>query len=296
MSIAIQYVKANGFEFRCRRAGTDGEPVILLHGLPETSAQWSELMAELAEAGYRCLAPDQRGYSPGARPADVGEYSLDRLASDVIALADDCGFERFHLVGHDWGAAVGWIVVRDYAERVASWAALSVPHIASYGAAFDLPEHRDKVAYIADTLVPGRVEEALSRNGFELLHQIWASAGPQKVPDYESVLTQPGALVAVLQWYRANFTEPEQRQHAFAVFDVSTPTLTIWGNRDHAIGRPATVRERDFMRGPYRFLELDAGHWLMHEARDLCIHEIMAHVQSHPITGRNAARTTGFSQ
>src|SRR5688572_32935269 len=99
MSIEIRSVTAGSFEFRCRVAGAGGEPVILLHGLPETSAQWSALMLELAGAGYRCLAPDQRGYSPGARPAEVDEYSLDKLASDVVALADAHGFERFHLVG-----------------------------------------------------------------------------------------------------------------------------------------------------------------------------------------------------
>jgi pimeloyl-ACP methyl ester carboxylesterase len=287
MSIAIRYVRANGFEFRCRVAGSEGEPVILLHGCPETSDQWSELIIELVGAGYRCLAPDQRGYSPGARPGDVDDYSLDRLASDVIALADECRFESFHLVGHDWGAAVGWTVVRDHAQRVASWAALSVPHLASYGAAFELPEHRANVAYIDSMLVPGKVEEELSRNGFEHLYQSWASFAPHKVGDYESVFTQPGALTAALNWYRANFATRAQREKAFAPFEVSTPSLTIWGNRDAFVGRPATVRERDFMRGPYRFAELDAGHWLMHEAADVCRREIMAHVQAYPIRSRN---------
>jgi pimeloyl-ACP methyl ester carboxylesterase len=284
MSIAIRYVKANGFEFRCREAGSEGEPVILLHGFPETSDQWSELIIELVGSGYRCLAPDQRGYGPGARPEAVDEYSLDRLASDVIGLADACGFERFHLVGHDWGAAVGWTVLRDHGQRVASWAALSVPHMASYGAAFELPEHRSHVGYIDSMLVPGKVEEELSRNGFEHLYQSWASFAPNKVLDYASVFTQPGALTASLNWYRANFANRAQREKAFARFDVSVPTLTLWGNRDPFVGRPATAHEREFMRGPYRFMELDAGHWLMHEAAEVCRREIMAHVQAHPIT------------
>jgi pimeloyl-ACP methyl ester carboxylesterase len=282
MSIEIRHIKANGFEFRCRQAGSEGEPVVLLHGFPETSAQWSELMLELVAAGYRCLAPDQRGYSPGARPADVAEYALDRAVSDVIALADAVGFDRFHLVGHDWGAAVGWNLLREHAQRVASWVALSVPHLASYGAAFELPEHRDKVAYISDILVPGRVEAALSQNGFERLYQSWALSGPQHVHDYESVFRQPGALTAMLCWYRATFGDRARRERAFAPFEVSTPTLTLWGNRDHAVGRPATLGERKLMRGPYRFVELDAGHWLMHEAGEVCRREILAHLRSHP--------------
>jgi pimeloyl-ACP methyl ester carboxylesterase len=285
MSIAVRYVRANGLEFRCRVAGSEGEPIILLHGFPETSGQWSELVTELAGAGYRCLAPDQRGYSPGARPGGVDEYSLGWLASDVIALADELGFESFHLVGHDWGAAVGWAVVRDHAPRVASWAALSVPHLASYGAAFELPEHRANLAYIDSMLVPGKVEDELSRNGFEQLYQSWASFAPHNVADYESVFTQPGALTAALNWYRANFASRAQREKAFAFFDVSTPTLTIWGNRDPFIGRPATVREHEFMHGPYRFAELDAGHWLLHESGDVCRREIMAHIRAYPIGG-----------
>jgi pimeloyl-ACP methyl ester carboxylesterase len=284
MSIAIRHVPANGFEFRCRVAGSEGEPIILLHGFPETSDQWSELMIELVAAGYRCLAPDQRGYSPGARPANVDEYSLERLASDVIALADVHGFERFHLVGHDWGAAVGWITVRDNPERIGRWTALSVPHMASYGAAFEDPEHRQNVAYIHDMLVPGKVEEELSRNGFERLYQSWATLGPHRVPDYESVLTRPGALTAALSWYRANFGNPTQRQRSFARFEVSTPTLTLWGNRDPFVGRRATERERELMHGPYRFAELDAGHWLMYEVPDTCRREITGHVQAHPLT------------
>jgi pimeloyl-ACP methyl ester carboxylesterase len=279
--IEIRYLRANGFEFRCRVAGATGEPVILLHGLPETSDQWSQLMSELVAKGYQCLAPDQRGYSPGARPSSVDEYTLDKLASDVVELANAQRFERFHLVGHDWGAAVGWMVLREHAERVASWSALSLPHLASYGAAFDLPEQRDKVAYIDDMLVPGKVEEELSRNGFARLHEVWATLGSHDVSDYAGVLTQPGALAAALNYYRANFAG--RRGETFAPFDVSTPSLTLWGNRDHAIGRAATLREKDFMRGPYRFVELDAGHWLTHEAADTCVREIVAHIQAHPI-------------
>jgi dihydrofolate reductase len=103
------------------------------------------------------------------------------------------------------------------------------------------------VAYIDDMLVPGKVEEELSRNGFARLHEVWATLGSHDVSDYAGVLTQPGALAAALNYYRANFAG--RRGETFAPFDVSTPSLTLWGNRDHAIGRAATLREKDFMRG-----------------------------------------------
>jgi len=106
--------------FHCRTAGDSGEPVILLHGFPETSHMWVELLPKLEAAGYRCLAPDQRGYSPGARPEGKENYQYGDLASDVFALADAWGVDRFHLVGHDWGAGAGWAAVATNPDRIAS--------------------------------------------------------------------------------------------------------------------------------------------------------------------------------
>ena len=132
--VRIREIAANGMTFRCRICGLEnqGEPVILLHGFPETSHMWERLMKELAERGYRCLAPDQRGYSPGARPKDIKNYLLSRTASDAAALADEVGFKKFHLVGHDWGSACGWAAVELYPDRIQSWTSLSVPHMTAF--------------------------------------------------------------------------------------------------------------------------------------------------------------------
>ncbi|MEJ2130645.1 MAG: alpha/beta fold hydrolase, partial [Gammaproteobacteria bacterium] len=121
-------IEANGYTFTCRRCGGAGPGVILLHGFPETSHMWTPLLERLASSGYRALAPDQRGYSPGARPEGAENYDYRHLVGDVLALADCEGFETFHLVGHDHGAGVGWSLVFDHPERVSSWCALSVPH------------------------------------------------------------------------------------------------------------------------------------------------------------------------
>ena len=125
-------------EFRCRTAGPEtGEPVICLHGFPETSVSFFPLLKAACSfthvharslGGYRVVAFDQRGYSPGARPTDVAEYDYPLIVDDVIAVADALGFERFHLVGHDHGCIVGWCVAAKYQERVASYTPMSVPH------------------------------------------------------------------------------------------------------------------------------------------------------------------------
>lgn len=134
VQIEIKELPANGMRFRCRVCGLEnsGDLVILLHGFPETSHMREGVLISLASQGYRCLAPDQRGYSPGARPKDIADYHIKEIASDVIALADAVGFQKFHLVGQDWGSGCGWTVVQLYGDRVNSWSALSVPHMAAF--------------------------------------------------------------------------------------------------------------------------------------------------------------------
>jgi pimeloyl-ACP methyl ester carboxylesterase len=285
MSITVHDIAANGFTFRCREAGpAGGEPVVLLHGFPETSHMWVELMPKLAEAGYRCLAPDQRGYSPGARPENVDAYLTDNLVEDVVALAEAAGFgPRYHLVGHDWGAGVGWRFVRNHPEKLASWTALSIPHPASYGRAFaEDPDQQQRSQYILFFQQPGAAEEMLLGDGAAALRQVWDKSSPEEVEEYLAILTAPGALTAALNWYRANFgggaLDPTANQ-----FEVTTPTLTIWGNQDQAVGRATTLHHNEFMKGPNRWLELDAGHWLIQEKFETVSEEVLAHLRAHPV-------------
>jgi len=273
-SVDIQEIRANGMVFRCRVCGPPGgEPVILLHGFPESSAMWVQAMGVLAEKGYRCLAPDQRGYSPGARPRDKWAYTMDQVASDVIALADAQGFEKFHLVGHDWGAGCGWTVVQLFPERLLSWTALSLPHMAAFGKAVrTIPEQKKKSWYMAFFQLPVLPELVL---GWWALERVWKKVGPQEVADYRALFKPYGARRAVLNWYRA------VRRRTVTYSDVSVPTLFIWGNRDEVIGRAGAEGTRRFMKGEYRFVELDAGHWLPREALAPVMEEISRHLESH---------------
>src|SRR3970040_2843717 len=173
MPTTITEIAANGMTFRARVAGESGEPVILLHGFPETSHMWVNLLPKLEEAGYRCVAPDQRGYSAGARPKGIENYTYRAIASDVIAIADAVGFEKFHLIGHDWGAGAGWAARAVHPERIRSWAALSVPHIASFGAAIrEDPDQQKRSEYVTFFQEPGVAEGALSAGAFPRLKRI----------------------------------------------------------------------------------------------------------------------------
>lgn len=281
-SVTPGEIQANDMTFRVRTAGKAGEPVMLLHGFPETGAMWAPVMARLAEAGYRCLAPDQRGYSPGARPDGREHYATALLAGDVIALADAAGFSgRFHLVGHDWGAGVGWRVVQLHADRLASWTALSVPHPGAFATGLKDPDQQRRSEYIRRFQPPGVAEAALAANDWALLKSIWPPAAAAEIDDYLAVLTQPGAMTAVLNWYRAAFGPGGPGLGSD--FDVHTPTLMLWGNRDEAIGRATTLTHDQYMQGEHHFVELDADHWLVQNSFDEVLGELLAQLRRNPI-------------
>ena len=284
MTITTRDISANGFTFTCREAGpAGGEPVILLHGFPESSRMWTPLIPVLAAAGYRVLAPDQRGYSPGARPEGKEHYSYASLASDVTALADAVGFERFHLVGHDWGAGAGWAVVARSPERVASWTALSVPHVGAFGRAIREDEDQAKRStYITFFQEPGVAEAALSANNFEGLKNVWSASSEDEKAEYLALFSQPGALTAALNWYRGSRgIDPNDAEIQFE--DVTTPTVLIWGNQDQAIGRKGVEDAAAYMKGPYKFVELDAGHWLIQEKPAEIIAEVTGHLRANAL-------------
>ncbi|OAI38648.1 hypothetical protein AYO38_01935 [bacterium SCGC AG-212-C10] len=286
MAIEIKELQANGMTFRVRVAGPEGgQPVVLLHGFPETSHMWVEMLPVLAEAGYRCIAPDQRGYSPGARPEGRENYQTHLLASDVIALADAAGFNgKFHLIGHDWGAGVGWRTVIAYPERIASWASLSIPHPASYGKAFaEDPDQQQRSQYIIFFQEPGVAEAAMSADNYAQLRGVWTKSPPEEVAEYMSIFTQPGALTSALNWYRGSFGMNPNIGSEAADQKVALPTLTIWGNQDQAVGRATTTHHNEQMTGYNKFVEMDAGHWLIQEKFPEVRDELLAHLAKHPI-------------
>ena len=125
--IRARQINTRGFTFDVLETGSAGEPVLLLHGFPDTSLEWTALMPVLSAAGYHCLAPDQRGYSPGARPTEVDAYKYEELVADAFAIGSELG-ERFHVIGHDWGTNVGWLMLEKDPSRIASFTAISIPH------------------------------------------------------------------------------------------------------------------------------------------------------------------------
>jgi pimeloyl-ACP methyl ester carboxylesterase len=260
----------------------DGPAVVLLHGFPETAASWGHQVPVLAAAGYRVVAPDQRGYSPGARPTEVEAYRSDRLVGDVIGLADALGIGRFHLVGHDWGAAVAWQVAGHHPDRLLTLTILSVPHPAAFGAALAGAGGSDQASrsgYMEFFRTPGS-EDAMLADDAALLRLLYAGSGltDDESAPYLAALGTPEALGAALNWYRgADITLVD------GLGPIVTPTLYVWSTEDVALGREAAEATGDFVEGPYRFEVLDGvDHWIAEHAPDEVERLLLEHLSAHP--------------
>jgi pimeloyl-ACP methyl ester carboxylesterase len=237
------------------RGPQDGDAVVLLHGFPQDSSCWDRILPALHEAGLRTLAPDQRGYSPGARPRGAAAYRMDELTADVLALLDAIGARRAHVVGHDWGGTVAWAIAGRHPERVHTLTVLSTPHPEAFVRAARSGSQALRSTYMAAFQLPRLPELALGRTLGALLTRSGMPA-----PDVERAVTRMrgrGALSGALAWYRA------LRHDLGAHYPtVRVPTTFVWGRHDPALGRVAAELTRSNVSAPYRFVELDAGHWL----------------------------------
>jgi pimeloyl-ACP methyl ester carboxylesterase len=262
--------------FEARADGPeDGELVLLLHGFPQTSFSWRYQLPVLAGAGYRAVAPDQRGYSPRARPADLTSYRAERYVEDVIGLADALGADRFHLVGHDFGGFVAWDVASLHPERLSTLSVVSTPHPAPMAKSIlEGGEQRERSSYMLFFRSP-EAEAFFLDNDAAGLRSLYEATGLSEVDEYVRVLTQPGAMTAALNWYRA-----VDRSTAMAMRPITTPTLYVWSTNDPALGREAAEATATHVTGPYRFEVLEGvSHWIPEEAPDALNALLLEHVR-----------------
>ncbi|MEV0214997.1 alpha/beta fold hydrolase [Micromonospora sp. NPDC050695] len=252
-------VDARGLMFEVRAGGPpDGEAVLLLHGFPQHSGEWDDVVPALHAAGLRTYALDQRGYSPDARPAAVDAYRIPELVADVVAVLDALGLDAVHLVGHDWGAVVAWAVAAAHPERVRTLTAVSVPHPAAMAHAL-ATEQKARSSYMALFRKPGTAERVLLAFHAAALRKMLGSVGDaSRVARYADPMREPGALTAALNWYRAM-----SRSDLAGVGPVEVPTTYVWSDRDVAIGRTAAEACAANVTGDYRFVALPGvSHWI----------------------------------
>jgi pimeloyl-ACP methyl ester carboxylesterase len=267
----VDQVHRDGLTFDVVSGGpTAGAPVILLHGFPQTAAMWDGVAAGLQQRGYRTLAPNQRGCSPGARPGGVRAYRLDEVTADAAAVVEQLAGGPVHVVGHDWGGPVAWALAASRPELVRSLTTISGPHLWAY--LVSATRSRQAVAswYIPVFQIPGLVERLLDPSraaGRRRFVRFLGHFGqdPADAERNADLLGRDG-LAAGLAWYRAL---PYAGFRRLARSKVSAPTLLLWGDRDNAVLRPGIELSRRYTTGPCRVEVLTGvSHWSPNEAPD----------------------------
>lgn len=273
-----QYIKLNGLEFHVKVAGDEaGELVVLLHGFPEFWYGWRHQIAALADAGYRVVAPDQRGCNKSGKPEGVNEYHIDKLRDDVEAIIHHYNKDRAIVIGHDWGGAVGWHLVSTLPEIVEKFIAINIPHPVVMPEVMKRhPKQMFKSLYMLFFQMPGVPEKLLSFNNYMAMKRVMKQTGNRNafseadMDEYEQAWSEEGALTAMLNWYRAapaGLKSLEKR--------VDVPVKIIWGVNDDFLSEELAEASFKLLDdGEIAWIE-NATHWVNHEQPEMVNRHIL---------------------
>jgi pimeloyl-ACP methyl ester carboxylesterase len=240
----------------------EGRPVVLLHGFPDSGRLWRHQVPALAGAGFRVIVPDLRGYGGSDKPTDVDAYAMRLLVGDVLAVMSDAGAEGAHVVGHDWGAGVAWVLAAVAPDRVDHMVVLSVGHPATMRASGF--EQHQKSWYMLLFLFPGVAERWLPSDD-------WASFRTwSHHPDADGVIAEleaNGSLVPGLNYYRANVQPESFVRSGIRLPRIQAPTMGVWSTGDIALTEAQMINSATNVDGPWRYERVEgAGHWMQLEA------------------------------
>jgi pimeloyl-ACP methyl ester carboxylesterase len=252
---ATKTISVRGLSFPVVDYGR-GPAVLLLHGFPDDRLLWRYQVGPLANAGFRVIAPDLRGFGDAPRPQDPKEYGLSIASEDVLGILDALEIRQVQLVAHDWGAAVGWRLAAEHPDRVTRYVALSV---GAFGGPMPI-EQREKSWYMAFFRQTGIAEAQLMENNWQLFRE-W-TRNVKETDRWIARLSRPGALTAALNWYRAS--NPPPPAAAGAPPQVTVPVLGIWSDGDAYLTEIRMKTSGERIKGPFKYERIsNASHWLM---------------------------------
>ncbi|HMB24045.1 MAG TPA: alpha/beta hydrolase [Anaerolineales bacterium] len=273
MDLEHSTIKTNGIQLHVVQAGPkSGIPVMLLHGFPEFWYGWRKQIPALAQAGCRVIVPDQRGYNLSDKPKGIKAYCVDNLVEDVVGLINELDYQKVNVVGHDWGALVAWMVGIKHPGRLRRLGILNVPHPAVMQQFLRRDfEQRRRSLYALYFQLPGLPELSLRLGNGRLAAQAMRkSALPKAFTDedfekYKEAWSQPGAMTAMLNWYRA---AARYRPPITSDMRVRVPTLMLWGVKDTALTYRMARPSLDYCAKGNLIFFPESTHWLQHEEAD----------------------------
>lgn len=291
--VAERRLRIGGLALNLVEAGPpSGPPLILLHGFPEFWWGWRHQIGPLARAGMRVVVPDQRGYNLSDKPDGIEPYRLPQLGRDVAGLADALGLDRVDLAGHDWGGIVAWWTAARHPHRVRRLAILNAPHPDTTWRVLRAdPAQALRSWYVAAFQVPGLPERLLAAGDFRALARALTGSGRagtfsrEDLARYRQAWSQPGAVSAMLAWYRALIRRPPPRAGR-----VHAPTLLLWGKKDVALGPRFASESLTFCEDGRLLWFEDASHWVQHEEPAEVNAALLAHFAGPEVSRPDGAR------
>jgi len=265
MTIRFEHLPTNGIHLHTALAGPeDGEPVFLLHGFPDAWFGWEAQIGPLAEAGFRVIVPDQRGYNLSDKPKGVASYQMDTLVADILGLADALGYERFYLAGHDFGAIVSWNLAMRNPERIKRLAIANVPHPTVMGKYLRThPAQMLKSWYAFFFQIPGLPERVVRANHWKFLISAMPDDFSKAERDrYREAWSQPEAITSMINWYRASLRQMGKSTRSP---QIQVPTLILWGQQDPHISYEMALLSVDLCEEGRLVTFEDATHWVLHD-------------------------------
>lgn len=262
-------------EFAVTDEGT-GDPVLMLHGFPDSARLWRHQIPRLVEAGYRVIAPDQRGFGHSDKPAAKSAYTIGETMGDAVRLLDALGLERVSVISHDWGAAVGWALAAFCPERVERHIACSVGHLSALWHA-GIAQRR-LAWYMLMFMREGLAEEILMRDNWQWFRDLFAHHSEMET--WLADLARPGRLTAALNWYRANVDLDSWTPEGWVLPHVQCPTLGIWSTGDAYLTEVQMVSSAAYVDADWSYHRLEGGsHWFMLDRPDVVADLFVGYLQ-----------------
>lgn len=273
MELEYSHIHTNGIQLHVVQAGPkSGVPIMLLHGFPEFWRSWVKQLSALTQAGCRVIVPDQRGYNLSDKPREIKNYRIDELTNDILGLIDALNYEKVNLVGHDWGGIVAWSLANRHPDRLHRLGILNAPHplVMRRFLQRDFEQMRRSL-YAFFFQLPWLPERFMSADHWRGAVRALRGSGKihtftnEDIEKYKEAWSQPDAMKAMLNWYRAAARYPRQIP---SEMHIQVPTLILWGVKDMALSHRMARPSLDYCEEGNLIFFPDATHWVQHEEAD----------------------------